>query len=246
MRLTTSGIPNISFRKSVVGKISREPLPHDERADRIMVSEESWADLGDLSGYSGFLTTAKLDRSAGLPVPTISSVREVDHLRTNDIVAMEPQNGFIRTLYRPDSNNNVVFATHRCNSNCLMCSQPPQDRDDADASIARNLKLIELIANSPKRLVITGGEPTLLGERLFTIITALRDKFPETYLHMLTNGRIFAWPSFTCRLAELGHPNFVLGIPLYSDDSTIHDYVVQARDLRSNSFGSSPTCEVLR
>jgi MoaA/NifB/PqqE/SkfB family radical SAM enzyme len=46
---------------------------------------------------------------------------------------------------------------------------------------------------------------------------------------MLTNGRIFAWPTFASRLAALKHPDFVLGIPLYSDDSTIHDYVVQAK-----------------
>jgi His-Xaa-Ser system radical SAM maturase HxsC len=110
-----------------------------------------------------------------------------------------------------------------------MCSQPPQDRDDAEAMAERNLELIKLIDGPPRRLVITGGEPTLLGERLFEIIAALRDKFPETYVHMLTNGRIFAWPAFTARLAELKHPNFMLGIPVYSDDATIHDYVVQAK-----------------
>jgi MoaA/NifB/PqqE/SkfB family radical SAM enzyme len=66
-------------------------------------------------------------------------------------------------------------------------------------------------------------------ERLFAIIEALRDKFPETRLHMLTNGRVFAWPGYTARLAAIRHPNLVLGIPLYSDDSTIHDYVVQAK-----------------
>jgi His-Xaa-Ser system radical SAM maturase HxsC len=162
-------------------------------------------------------------------IPTISSISEIDHLRTNDIVVMEPKNGFIRTLYRPDSNHNVIFTTQRCNSNCLMCSQPPQDRDDADAMAERNLQLIKLIDSPPRRLVITGGEPTLLGERLFEIIAALRDKFPETYVHMLTNGRIFAWPAFTAHLAELKHPNFMLGIPVYSDDATIHDYVVQAK-----------------
>jgi MoaA/NifB/PqqE/SkfB family radical SAM enzyme len=110
-----------------------------------------------------------------------------------------------------------------------MCSQPPQDRDDTDALTQRNLNLIKLIEKPPARLVITGGEPTLLGERLFAIIASVRDKFPETYLHMLTNGRAFAWPSYTARLAALKHPNLVLGVPLYSDDSTIHDYVVQAK-----------------
>ena len=50
-----------------------------------------------------------------------------------------------------------------------------------------------------------------------------------TYLHMLTNGRVFAWPGYTAQLAAIKHPNLVLGIPLYSDDSTTHDYVVQAK-----------------
>jgi His-Xaa-Ser system radical SAM maturase HxsC len=221
-------MPSISFKRPVVGKVSREPLPKEKRSDKILVTEDFPTNIRELVGYSGFLTTAKFQQQTGL-VPTISSVQAIDHLRTNDIIAMEPQNGFVRTLYRPDSNHNVIFATQRCNSNCLMCSQPPQDRDDADALVRRNLQLIRLIDSPPKRLVITGGEPTLLGEGLFTIIAALRDKFPQTYLHMLTNGRIFAWPAFTARLAELKHPDFVLGIPLYSDDSNIHDYVVQAQ-----------------
>ena len=228
MKLTTAGTTSTVFRSPVVGKVAREPLPKKDRAQRILVTEEVPENRNDLLGYSGFLTTAKFEQQIR-SVPTISSVQEIDHLKTNDIIAMEPQNGFVRTLYRPDSDYNVIFATQRCNSNCLMCSQPPQDRDDAEALVRRNLQLISLIDSHPKRLVITGGEPTLLGEGLFAIIAAVRDKFPETYLHMLTNGRIFAWPGFTARLAELRHPDFMLGIPLYSDDSTIHDYVVQAQ-----------------
>jgi MoaA/NifB/PqqE/SkfB family radical SAM enzyme len=142
---------------------------------------------------------------------------------------MEPASGFVRTLYRPDSDHNVLFVTERCNSNCLMCSQPPRDRDDTDALLHRNLEMISLLRDVPSRLVITGGEPTLLGQRLFTLISALRDNLPSTYVHMLTNGRMFAWSSYTAGLAGLKHPDFVLGIPLYSDDSTTHDYVVQAR-----------------
>jgi His-Xaa-Ser system radical SAM maturase HxsC len=227
MRLATSGKPS-DFGKQVIGIVSRDPLPRDCRTDRILISEGIPSNSGDLEGYCGVLTTSK---SGGLfsLVPAISAVREIDHLRTNDIVAIEPTNGFIRTLYRPDSHDNVIFTTERCNSNCLMCSQPPQDRDDVEALTERNLELIRLIDPPPNRLVITGGEPTLLGEKLLGIIAALRDKFPRTYVHMLTNGRSFAWPDVAARLAEVRHPNFVLGIPLYSDDSTIHDYVVQAK-----------------
>jgi His-Xaa-Ser system radical SAM maturase HxsC len=227
MRLTTAGNPS-TFSRAVVGIVCREPLPTEARTDRILVTEAIPKFASELSGYSGVLTTAKLDGNVG-SIPTISLAREIDHLRTNDIVCMEPRSGFVRTLYRPDSEHNVIFATERCNSNCLMCSQPPQDHDDAEALTERNLDLIRLIHKAPNQLVISGGEPTLLGERLFAIITALRDKFPETCLHMLTNGRVFAWSAYTGRLASIKHPDFVLGIPLYSDDSTIHDYVVQAK-----------------
>lgn len=227
MRLTTSGRA-IDFGRPVVGIVSREPLPKEKRADRIWVTEEVPKSAEEIMGYSAFLTRSKMDRAIST-VPTLSLVSEIDHLRTRDIVAIEPKNGFIRTVYRPDSDFNVIFATERCNSNCLMCSQPPQDRDDTDALTERNLEIIRLIDSPPTRLVITGGEPTLLGERLFGIIAALRDKFPQTYLHMLTNGRIFAWQAFTARFAEVRHPNFMLGIPVYSDDSATHDYVVQAK-----------------
>ena len=225
MRLTTSGVPNSLLQQPIVAKICREPVALAERIDRAFVGERIPADL---AGYAGLLTSSRPE--SHVEIPAVFSTTEINHLRTNDIVAMEPNSGFVRTLYRPDSNHNVIFATQRCNSNCLMCSQPPKDRDDSEASLRRNLEMIRLIEEPPTRLVITGGEPTLLGDKLFTIIGAVRDKFPETYLHMLTNGRIFAWPQFTARLASLRHPNFVLGIPLYSDDPTVHDYVVQAKD----------------
>lgn len=132
-------------------------------------------------------------------------------------------------MYRPESRHNTIFTTERCNSNCLMCSQPPQDHDDVDALTERNLALIALLEQPPADLVITGGEPTLLGDRLFAIITALKEKVPTTRVHMLTNGRALAWPGCTAKLAALEHPNFSMGIPLYADTADIHDYVVQAK-----------------
>ena len=228
MKLTTGGTPDKHRKEPLVGKASWEPVGEADRNRTIFLSKEVPSDLSELSGYRGFLTTGKLGQP-GTSVPTISSVQTLEHLRTGDIVAMEPANGFVRTLYRPDSDDNVLFATERCNSNCMMCSQPPRDRDDTDALLQRNLELITLVDFPPRRLVITGGEPTLLGERLFTLIAALRDKFPKTYLHMLTNGRMFAWPSYTAGLAGIRHPDSMLGIPLYSDDPAIHDYTVQAR-----------------
>ena len=143
---------------------------------------------------------------------------------------MEPTSGFVRSLYRPADTHNSIFVTERCNSNCLMCSQPPKDRDDSAELTERNLELIRLINPPPEYLTITGGEPTLLGDKLFEMMASLRDRMPDTAIHMLTNGRRFAWPDFTRRFAAVGHPNLSLGVPLYSDIATDHDYIVQAKD----------------
>jgi His-Xaa-Ser system radical SAM maturase HxsC len=81
----------------------------------------------------------------------------------------------------------------------------------------------------PEYLTITGGEPTLLGDHLLNLIDQLKTSLPNTEIHMLTNGRTFAWPGYTRRFAAVQHSNLSLGVPLYSDCAGDHDYVVQAR-----------------
>jgi His-Xaa-Ser system radical SAM maturase HxsC len=138
-----------------------------------------------------------------------------------------PGTGVVRTLFRPDSQHNVLFVTERCNSYCLMCSQPPRDVKD-DWRIDLNLELIRLMEPCPQNIAITGGEPTLQADGLCAILLALRQRCPDTRVHMLTNGRRFSDISFTSRVASIGHPNFSVGVPLYGDVAADHDYVVQA------------------
>jgi hypothetical protein len=42
-------------------------------------------------------------------------------------------------------------------------------------------------------------------------------------------ARLFSRQSFAEALARINHPDLMLGIPLYSDIGSEHDYVVQAR-----------------
>jgi His-Xaa-Ser system radical SAM maturase HxsC len=227
MRLHTAGSAR-GFRKPIVARITTGPIPKAERKDAALVLQSLDQSGDDLRGYAAVVVKRKV--APGLvSAPLVHSVRDTDHFNSGQIVAIEP-NGFIRTLYRPESRHNTLFATERCNSNCLMCSQPPVDRDDADPLTERNLKLIDLMVPAPDYLCITGGEPTLLEGRLFAIISKLRDTLPCTYVHMLTNGRRFAWADFASRFAAVRHPNLSLGIPLYADHAALHDYVVQARD----------------
>jgi His-Xaa-Ser system radical SAM maturase HxsC len=108
-----------------------------------------------------------------------------------------------------------------------MCSQPPKDVNEAGI-VEEHLRLISLIPATARQLGITGGEPTLLGEGLFRLIAACKERLPVTRLHMLTNGRLFYYRTMAAELAAVGHPKLTLGIPLYSDRAAVHDYVVQA------------------
>jgi His-Xaa-Ser system radical SAM maturase HxsC len=136
--------------------------------------------------------------------------------------------GYVRTLYRRSSKSNTLFATDRCNSLCLMCSQPPRDVDDSHrASELR--RLVGLIDPATEELGITGGEPTLLGDGLLSVIAACRDQLPRTAIHLLSNGRRFYYGSYARALGALGHPDLMVGIPVYSDLDAAHDYVVQAK-----------------
>jgi len=223
MRLTTAGNAR-NFGHGIVGRLTTENLPSTERGEYIRLFTEGAELDTDLDGYRAILShqDVRTDR------PIVDRLRESDHLRAGDVVVLEGASGFVRSLYRPYERHHSLFVTERCSSNCLMCSQPPKDRDDVASLTERNRELIRLMNPPPDYLTITGGEPTLLGDHLFSLIDQLRSCLPGTELHILTNGRTFAWPDYTQRFGELKHTNLCLGVPLYSDCAGEHDHIVQA------------------
>lgn len=152
----------------------------------------------------------------------------LSYVSGGDIVRIDESEGHLRVVYRRNSPHNVLFFTERCNSRCLMCSQPPRRMDDGYL-IDEILAAIPLMSPDTQELCITGGEPTLLGDRLLEVIHAAKRHLPRTSLHMLSNGRRFRDAQFARQVAEVGHPDFMIGIPLYSDIASRHDFVVQAK-----------------
>jgi His-Xaa-Ser system radical SAM maturase HxsC len=67
-----------------------------------------------------------------------------------------------------------------------------------------------------------------MGDRFFELVQACKSYLPRTALHILSNGRTFADAQFAAKLGRIKHPDLMLGIPVYSDLSHVHDYVVQA------------------
>lgn len=148
-------------------------------------------------------------------------------LNDGDVLRLAPQERSVRVLYRRSAAFNALLVTERCNSFCLMCSQPPRDIDDSYL-VADILRTIELTDRAAPEICLTGGEPTLLGDHFFRIVRHARNFLPDTALHVLTNGRRFKDPALAAALGRVAHPDLMLGIPLYSEQPDRHDYVVQA------------------
>ena len=216
----------------IVEKVTFDPV--DTGTILIIKNTESFPRL-NYEDYHAFLFEEReVDNLPVLERPLVHSIPFTNHLENGDIIVINP-NGKIETLFRVNSPHNALFITDRCNSNCLMCSQPPKDVDDLSHLYDINMRLISLIPKDTRELGITGGEPTLLGNRLVTLFQKLKEELPDTEIHMLTNGRAFAWKSVVESLSSIENPRVVFGIPLYSDYSAQHDYIVQAKDAFSQT-----------
>lgn len=159
---------------------------------------------------------------------------ELSYLREGDILRFSPS-GEVAVLYRKSSPHNAMLITERCNSKCLMCSQPPRDANDSYL-IDDWLTAIPLMSRDTAELGITGGEPTLCFDGLLQIIASAKENLPNTALHILSNGRLFAYLKYAEQIAEIQHPDLMIGIPLYADVDDIHDFVVQAKGAFSQTI----------
>jgi His-Xaa-Ser system radical SAM maturase HxsC len=225
MKLYSSGRAS-TIDNPLVAKITTAELTsREERKDSVLL----WRDLSppvDPSGYMAILSPGSIPAWKS-QAPLVHSTIEFEYLTDGDVVSIHPS-GFIRVLYRRNSTHNFILVTDQCNSFCLMCSQPPKQVTDFDR-IEEHLRLINFIDTETKEIGITGGEPTLFKDDFLHLVEHCKNRLPKTALHVLTNGRLFYYREFARRLGEIAHPDIMLGIPLYSDVDSEHDYVVQAK-----------------
>lgn len=135
----------------------------------------------------------------------------------------------IRDRFDIHSNDNALFTTAMCSNRCIMCCQPPSDKNDIDALWEKNIKLIDTAPSELPTIGITGGEPTLLGNRFFELIRHIRMTLPDTEVHILSNGRAFSNKLFAQQLGEIGPEKILLGIPLHSENQLDHDLIAGVR-----------------
>jgi His-Xaa-Ser system radical SAM maturase HxsC len=214
-----SSIANVlELEEALAGHFPLASVMVDLRNSQFEIDLNALAQIG----VAGILSTAPIVDS---PLLVLSSLNAAVVVASGDVIRIRPQ-GQISVLFRRGANANSLFVTERCNSKCLMCSQPPRDEDDS-WRVGEILQLIPLIDPALPVLGITGGEPTLLGFDLVRILSALATSLPTTSVHVLTNGRCFADAQFTNLFAS-ARKQAIWAIPLYADTGDRHDFVVQA------------------
>jgi His-Xaa-Ser system radical SAM maturase HxsC len=172
---------------------------------------------------------------AGSRGPGVSDMRgpvlrlgpELAHLDAGDIIHVSDDGRRVTVLWKNSARHNALLLTEQCDNYCLMCSQPPKDRDDAWL-FDRARKVISLLPPGPRALSLTGGEPTLHADALLGLLEHCKRVAPGLSLHLLSNGRRFADPQFTRRYAAVGLADIMAGIPVYAPEPGLHDFIVQA------------------
>lgn len=151
---------------------------------------------------------------------------KIEDFHEGDVVIINKQ-GEIIFVYEIESKHNVIIATERCNHRCIMCPQPPilQEKDKTSF----NLKLISLFDKHTQEIGITGGEPTLIDDNLFTIIRHIKKELPRTAISILSNGVKFADKEYAKKLAKCRHRYLQIDIPLFSDIAEEHNRIVGAK-----------------
>ena len=135
----------------------------------------------------------------------------------------------MRNEFDINSNDNTLFVTEQCNNHCIMCCQPPKRIDDIDRLFQKNMRLVRKAPKELKVLGISGGEPTLLGSKLFELLAQIRHSLPDTSIHLLSNGRAFADWEFAHRLKTVAGDKVCVGIPFHSDYPGDHDLIAGAK-----------------
>jgi His-Xaa-Ser system radical SAM maturase HxsC len=173
-------------------------------------------------GWAGFLT----DEAGTEPTNSLLLLGDAAIVQPGDVIEILPSLSKVHVRYRRGDNGNVLFATERCNSHCLMCSQPPRLVEDG-WRVDQLCSLAELIDKDECSIAISGGEPTLLGAGLLRIVRHCARVLPNTHIHVLTNGRRFSESGYAQTFRD-AHPSLTWGVPLYGDHYRLHDYVVQS------------------
>jgi len=118
--------------------------------------------------------------------------------------------------------------TFKCNDNCISCINNTKVMSKTeDPPLWQAMAIIDSIDPKADYLGLSGGEPTMRKE-FFDVLRHARERHPELYIFVVSNGRMFSYMDFARRLAGMGLGNFRVAVSLYSHRAETHDAITRA------------------
>ena len=150
-------------------------------------------------------------------------------LNEGDIILLD-KNGLVQVLWNKKLNPHdaLLFITHQCNSNCIMCPQPP--KKDEYSFLTINNKILDYLRNEPIQYIgITGGEPTLKKDDLIKLLKKSQSYFPNATINLLTNAKKLEDFSLAKEIS-LANQNITFCISFPSDNEDDFDGIMGAKN----------------
>lgn len=224
---------NIYLNKNIIGRIVKK-INLENKKDCIQVIT-----CGNISlfqkDYEAYIFEQKeipveIKKYLNLKNKTyLLEVSNIESLYDYDIIEIGNKQGIIDILYRANSSDNCLSLTNQCNSNCVFCPESENSRKINYTSIKKIENIIKLMPDDIESLCITGGEPTLLKYNFIKILQLVKEKFKDTNILILSNGRMFSYKKF-CLDYFLARPKkTIIGIAIHGDNKQIHDYCTRVK-----------------
>jgi His-Xaa-Ser system radical SAM maturase HxsC len=208
----------VNIKETIIGKVTKKSGFLKSKKNKVLVTDKAIKK----NGYDAVIANKLINKN----FIGAYNVENLDMFNENDIVTIDG-NGLINIVHETNSKHNALFITGKCNSNCIMCPQPPVKEEPDRFEL--NMKHISLLPKDTISIGITGGEPTLIGDRLFTIMKSINKKLPHSNINLLSNGIRFENIDYAKKLANTINQNTVIDIPIYSDIDEIHNRIVGSK-----------------
>ena len=151
----------------------------------------------------------------------LSIINQNGILEIGEILIVFPNEKLIQRFYRPKVNGNTILLTEKCDQVCMMCSQPPKNKDYLHWDLY--LEAASLIPDGGT-LGISGGEPTLYKNQLLQFLIDCIELNKNLQINVLTNAQHFDENDIDKLL--ILNKNVLWGVPIYSHIASQHDQIV--------------------
>jgi hypothetical protein len=199
---------------------------------------------------TGTLAVSRAPRRAipGTPGPVLKLGPELAHLSSGDIIHVPAGARRVTVLWKNSARHNALLLTEQCDNYCLMCSQPPKDRDDSWL-FDRARKVVSLLVVQRHTVPVLAGLATFIARNLPFVAQVALMGLEMTGLARPNSALVWADPAdYQRELAEAVGILVTAGIParIYNHQLCVLDQRLWPFAVRSISDWKNDYLDICR